>query len=708
MCKGTRPAMDNESTIYLNRELSWLEYHQRLLDEANDADLPLLERLKCITQISAQLDELFLVRVGGLKLLADSGSRRLDLSGMTPKQQLGVISRRTRKMSTDLYQCFAKVEKGMAEVGIKRVLSHDLTDRQMHIVEQVFEVEIASILTPLAVASPAQLPPIPNQALCVCTKLQSDNGTRYVIIPFGATSLRILTLYAEGGYTYLLLEDAVCLFADRLFPDEIVAECIPFRITSHADARVRRDLAGDLSPGPNTSVAPAPPNDCVRLEIDERASAELLDFLLASLNVTIDCTYRTTGPINLAALEPLTQLHGFDKLRYEHWPPQASPDVDLTTSIFDTLSQRDILLYHPYESYQPVLRLLEEATDDPDVVAIKQTLYGADGDSLIVEALRRAAENDKYVTAIIELKPRQGTAYKMEWAKSLEQSAVQVIYGVQGLRTHAKVCIIVRREPTGIQRYVHFGTGDYSEAAARYSSDVSILTSDAELGADATEFFNAVASHSYTRRFRKIDTAPATLRDKLIEMINAEIQWKRQGGKAFITAKLNALGDQQIIDALYAASQEGVRIRLNICGLCCLRPQVPGLSDNIRVISIVDRFREHARIFHFHHGGSDRVFISSADWMPRNLDRRVELLVPVEAQSCRHRLLTILETYFRDNVKACVMQPDGTYRRRKQTPGKPRVRCKEILYQDAVNAVRESEQTHRTAFQPHRAPGSDV
>ena len=310
------------------------------------------------------------------------------------------------------------------------------------------------------------------------------------------------------------------------------------------------------------------------------------------------------------------------------------------------------------------------------------------------------------MTAIVELKPRFRDPHKLQWTQRLEQSGVQVIFGIQGLRTHAKLRVVVRREPSGIRRYVHFGTGDYNETTARLFSDVSFLTSDEELGVDAIKFFNSVTSHAYAQRFRCIDAVPAGLRGRLIELIQMETQRRQQGQRAVITAKLNALGDRAVIDALYAASQQGVKIRLIVCGLCCLRPGLPGLSDNIRVINIVDRFREHSRVFHFHHGGDEQVFISSADWMPRNLDRRVELLVPVTSAAAKRRLISILETYLRDNVKSSEMRSDGTLLRIKSADKKTRIRSQEVLYQRAVMAVRQAEQSRRTAFQPHRAPDS--
>ncbi|MHB8954923.1 MAG: polyphosphate kinase 1 [Pirellulaceae bacterium] len=696
--------MKSKASRYLNRELSWLEYNQRFLDEACDNSIPLLERLRSLALTSLHLDEFFMVRVGALKRLSDCGCQAPDIAAMTPAEQLAAIGERTHTMCADQYACFEELEQSLAAAGIQRIRPGAMSDRQIRMVQQVFETEISAILSPLAVATPEKFPALGNQTLTVAVRLGKPNHFRLVIIPFGPATHRFLTLYSEGGYTYLLLEDAVAMFVDRLFPQEEILECVPFRLTGHAEIGVRQDLAGDLLRHLSGPDADPPLHDCVRLEIDQRASDALRQFILASSPTPPGSVFAVPGPVDLAAFAQLHGLSGFEKLKYDAWPPQPSPHVDLTASMFDTLSNNDVLLHHPYDSFDPIVRLIDEAADDPDVVAIKQILYGADRDSPLVEALIRAAENDKYVTAIIELKPRFRDGHKIEWAKTLEQASVQVIYGVQGLRTHAKLCIVVRREPNGIQRYVHFGTGDYSEITARLYSDVSLLTNDEELGADATDFFNSVTSHAYAQRFRKIDAAPAGLRAKLIEMIQMETQRKKQGQRAAITAKLNALGDQEIIDALYEASQEGVEIQLIVCGLCCLRPGVKGLSENIHVTNIVDRFREHSRVFYFRHGGDERVFISSADWMPRNLDRRVELLVPVQNPAAKRRLIYILEAYLRDNVKAAALQGDGSMLRVKTTAKKTRFRSQEALYQRAVAAVMAAEQSRRTIFEPHRAP----
>lgn len=695
--------MNAHSTDYLNRELSWLEYNQRFLDEACDNGIPLLERLRFLALTSLHLDEFFMVRVGALQLLADRNWQQRDLSGMTPAEQLDAIARRTDRMIGEQYVCFAELEAALSAAGIRRCTAEQLSERQQRVVEQVFETEISSVLSPLAVSTPGRFPTLPNQVIAVAVRVGCSEGTRHVVLPFGPSLHRFLTLHSEGGYAYVLWEDVVAMCVERLFPGEEVLECAPFRVTRHADAGVRRDLAGDLIIPLPELLGELPESRSVRLEISDQASDQLVDFLLAACPGIDRFVTRAPGPIDLGAFTQLRELLGFEKLKYDTWPPQPSPQVDLTVSMFDTLATRDVLLHHPFESFDPVIRLIEEAADDPDVVAIKQTLYGTDRDSALVEALIRAAENEKYVTAIIELKPRYRDAHKVEWARRLEQASVQVIYGIQGLRTHAKLCIVARREPDGIRRYVHFGTGDYSESTARLFSDVSLLTSDEELGADATDFFNSVTSHAYGQRFRRIDAAPSGLRGKLIEMIQIETQRKRQGQQGKIIAKLNALGDREIIDALYEASQQGVEIELIVCGLCCLRPGVKGLSDNIRVVSIVDRFREHARIFYFHHGGDERLFISSADWMPRNLDRRVELLVPVHDRQARRRLMNILECCSRDTVKAAEMQSNGMLRRLTASTKKARFRSQEALYQQAVAAVKEAELSRRTTFEPHRA-----
>jgi polyphosphate kinase len=695
---------------FFNRELSWLEFNQRVLDEARDDLLPLLERLKFLAITASNLDEFFMVRVGGLRLLVEKGITTLDPAGMTPADQLTAILARAHQMVTQQQACFAELEQKLTEAGIRRVRGQELTDRQAKSVEQVFESEIFSVLTPRAIRAGDEFPLLVNQMLHVGVQLApdatSEGQPRFAIIPLGRTLPRFFTLGADRGYWFVLLEDVVARLLGRFFSGEDVRASAVFRITRNADFTLRDDLALDLLAGMEGVLTARKHGQCVRLEIAADASESVLKFLTEALEVSPSEIFPTAAPIDLAAFMTLADRPGFDALKYENWPPQRSPEVEPGTRMFDVLARRDVLLYHPYQTFDPVLRLVEEAAVDPDVLAIKQILYRTSRNSPIIAALARAAQRGKYVTAIVELKARFDEARNIEWARSLEESGVQVIYGVKGLKTHAKTCIVVRREPHGVVRYVHFGTGNYNEITARIYSDASLLTSNEELGADAVAFFNAITGYSQPQRYRKIEAAPTGLRQRILELIEGETLRQQQGQKAFIDAKVNSLVDPEIIQGLYAASQAGVRVRLNVRGICCLRPGVPQLSENISVVSIVDRYLEHARILHFHHGGDDLVFISSADWMQRNLDRRIELLVPVEDLPAKTRLIENLETYFDDNVKARYLQSDGAYKLAK-AGRKKRRRSQELLYEDAVRRLKEAEQSQTTTFEPHRAPGAE-
>ena len=693
---------------YFNRELSWLEFNQRVLDEARDPSIPLLERLRFLAITGSNLDEFFMVRVGGLQMIRDRGVNKPDPAGMTPAAQLQAIGKRVRQMRSDQYACLLdELEPQLTAKGFKRVDPDKLSDRQAEAAEQVFLNEIHPILSPIAVHSAEDFPRLINHTLNACVRLAPDPRRgpdfRFALIPFGISSQRFLTLHSEGGYANTLMEEAVGKFADRFFPGEEILEYVPFRITRNADIAVRDDTASDLLVDMEELLDARKASDCVRLEVADRVGPEMLSFLQESLEVSDEDVFRTSGPLALSDFLQLPDVQGFDHLKYQPWRPQSSPDIDPSASMFEIVAGREIVLCHPYESFDPVVRLIDEAADDPDVLAIKQTLYRTSRESPIVAALARAAQQGKYVTVIVELKARFDEARNIEWAKYLDQQDVQVIYGVKGLKTHAKICLIVRREPHGIQRYVHFGTGNYNEATARIYSDISYFTCNEELGADATNFFHAVTGYSQPQRFRKLEAAPHGLRDKLIELIDGETQRKAQGQRAHIVAKLNSLVDPDIIDALYAASQAGVTVKLNVRGICCLRPGVSGLSENISVVSIIDRYLEHARIFYFFRGGDERVFISSADLMPRNLDRRIELLVPVESAAARRRLISILDTYFRDNVKARQLLDSGSYQPVAQGRQKP-LSSQQTLYDQACEAVRRATQSRATTFEPHRRP----
>lgn len=690
---------------FFNRELSWLEFNQRVLDHADDENTPALERLKFLAITSSNLDEFFMVRVGGLILQSRRSESFTDPSGRTTAEQLAAIRTRYRQMVDDQYRILLEdIEPALMAHGITRITLADASDQHQKTARSVFQTLVEPVLSPQIVSS-GEFPLVQVLGIHLCVRLKSLSDEQpwdFAIIPLGRAVGRMVTLPTEGGFAYALLEDLITHHIDKFFHGREVAECIAFRVTRNADIAIQEDSARDLMIGMEELLESRRTSGCVRLEIDEKVSDETLRFLSDRMNLCADNVSPMRGPLDLTYLFQLAGLKGFAALRDPHWAPQHPPEIDPAESMFDSIAARDLLLLHPYEQFDPVVRLIEEAADDPDVLAIKQVLYRTSRNSPIVAALMRAAERGKYVTAIVELKARFDEARNIEWAREMEASGVQVVYGVRGLKTHAKICIVVRRETQGIVRYMHFGTGNYNEATAALYGDVSLLTCNEEFGADATNFFNAVIGASQPQQFHQLSMAPSNLRARVLSLIENETRRRAQGQRAVIVVKMNALVDNEIIDALYRASQAGVKIKLNIRGICCLKPGVPGLSDNIEVISIIDRFLEHARIAYFHHGGDEAVFISSADWMPRNLDRRVELFVPVQDTACRQKLLQSLDSYFHDNVNCWQLGPDGIYRRKTAAKGK-RYRSQETQYNEIVADVKKAEHLRRTHFETHQA-----
>ncbi|MEM9365660.1 MAG: polyphosphate kinase 1 [Planctomycetota bacterium] len=724
---GKTDAVDATDPRFINRELAWLEFNQRVLEQASDESLPLLERVKFLAITGSNLDEFVMVRVGGLRLQRErSQGRQRDPSGMTLDQQLDRVLKRCHELTSQQEKLLnEELLPALERSGIRRVDLNRCDDRVLETAAKQFHGDVQAVLSPQALHD-RQFPMLPGLGLNLCVQLQPGDELgrvaskakheteeqQFAIIPLGRTLPRIVALRvsnanqrgeSESGFAYVLLEDLVGHFVGTLFPGRQVIGCEPFRITRNADIELREDGAGDLLGGMEEVLESRRQSQVVRLEIHAETTEDIRNFLMDTFDVDQQAVFSNRCPLDLTCLWSLHGLRGFDQLRDAAWPPQASPQIDPGQSMFSSIAGGDVMLIHPFESFDPVVRLIEEASSDPDVLAIKQILYRTSRNSPIVSALVRAAERDKYVTAIVELKARFDEARNIEWAREMEQAGVQVIYGIRGLKTHAKVCIIVRREPQGIVRYVHFGTGNYNEVTANLYSDVSLLTCDDALGADATSFFNAVTGASQPQNLQHLAAAPLTLRRRLLELIDGETKRSRQGQRAEITAKLNALVDTEVIDALYRASQAGVRIKLNVRGICCLRPGVPNLSDTIEVISVVDRFLEHARVVDFRHGGEHQVFVSSADWMPRNLDRRVELFVPVTDPKCRTRLRDMLQLYFRDTRNAWRMDADGQYHRITTPPNTESVRAQELLHQQAVD--RSRKQT--TRFQPHRRSQSD-
>ena len=691
---------------FINRELSWLEFNQRVLDEAISTQAPLLERIKFLAISASNLDEFFKVRVGGLQMLLQEGSHRKDPAGMTPQEQLIAITTRVEKMLTDQYQVLlSEVEPALAQQGITRAHFESLDSEQLKYVENLFRNEIFSIATPMGISSETVCPLIPESTIHLAVRIRTDDNDapeRLAIVPLSQPIPRFITLVGQGGYHYILSEDVAQQFVGEFFPEQEIIECIPFRITRNADLSVREDLAHDLLSQMEEIIDARKESACARLELDDRATDEMVQLLTDFFDVTAPSVFRIQGPLALADWMQLAQTQGFDELKDDPWPPQDNPDIDLSESIFAQISQREILLHHPYDSYEPVVRFVEEAADDPDVLSIKQTLYRTSANSPIIRALGRAAQNGKYVTALLELKARFDEARNIEWARSLENAGVQVIYGVKGFKTHSKVCLITRREPQGICRYMHFGTGNYNESTARLYTDISYFTADAALGQDTSSLFNAISGFTMLTGLEKLAASPLSLRQFFLEAIENEISQQARGKQGKIRAKLNSLLDKKIIKALYKASQQGVKIELNVRGICCLKPGVAGLSENIRVLSVVDRYLEHARIYEFSNGGKPLTAISSADWMSRNLDRRVELLIPVEQPAAMQRLSQILDVCMSDNVKGKELNADGSY----QAPADPKsgVRSQAVFYQESIEQVKLANRSRPTHFEPYRAP----
>jgi len=706
---------------FFNRELSWLEFNDRVLQCSTNKDLPLLERLKFLSITGSNLDEFFMVRVGGLQMLVSKGITKKDNAGLRPRDQLEAILSCCNAMTKRQYDCQLELEKSLAKEGILRLLPEELTGDQSRHAEHVFENDLLPILSPMVLSASPHPPLLVNRMLYCVVRLTAPQDPfapkpavelnkklplrRIAIIPIGKNLTRFLSMPAGGGYQFMLIEDIVAMFVHRFFPGEKIIEFATMRLTRNADMSVREDGAHDLLSEMEAVIDARKHGDYVRLEIGKSASDSLISSLTSVLSVPANAVFKVSGPLDLSAYMRMSDLAGYDKLRYKPWPPQTAPAIKSAASMLSLIAKQDILLFHPYESFDPVVRFVQEASIDPNVVAIKQILYRTSKKSPLVAALIAAAQAGKYVTAVVELKARFDEERNIEWAKELEDAGVQVIYGVKGLKTHAKVCIVIRREAAGLVRYVHFGTGNYNEITACIYSDTSYLTCNEDLCADASSFFNCITGNSQPNSYRKIEAAPIGMKDRILELIEAETERCRQGQKAFIRAKMNSLTHPEIIDALYKASRAGVSIKLNIRGICCLRPGVKGLSETISVKSIVGRFLEHARILCFANGGKEKLFICTADWMQRNLDKRVELLVPIDEKSSRARLLQILDLCDSDTKNSWNLHEDGTWKHC-ETSLKKEYDCHALFYADSCESVEKPKRLKRTGFEAHKPNSS--
>jgi polyphosphate kinase len=698
---------------FINRELSWLAFNERVLEEAEDSSTPLLNRLGFLSIVSSNLDEFVMVRVGGLMQARRRGRRRKDISGMTAVQQLNAIARRIKAMVKRQYECFNDaVRPALADRDVRVLRRADFSNEQVAHLTALFDEQIYPLLTPMALDETRGISEVPGLTMCVLVRLtvKSGNGEqpdRVAVVPLAPSLPRVLALPGGPSHQFALLEDVVLMFLHRLFEGYSVEETALFRITRDADMSVEESSDEDFVAAMTDVLIQRRSSPVVRLEISSEASRWASQMLAGLFEVGRDWTFTIPGPLDLKPWFTIVNTGGLDELRYPRWRPQPSPALPSEGDMFDAVRAGDILLHHPYESFDAVVSLLQQAAADRNVLAIKQVLYRTSGDSPVIGALEEAASAGKQVSVLVELKARFDEARNIKWAKRLERAGAQVIYGLAGLKVHAKALLIIRREPDRIRRYVHMGTGNYNDATAKLYTDFGMLTCREDFGDDVAAFFNMVTGYSQPAAWRKIEVAPLGLRPAFLHLIGREAERAQSGRRAAINAKVNSLSDPEIIEALYDASEAGVKIRLNVRGICCLRPGVEGVSENIKVVSIVDQFLEHSRIFHFLNGGDDEVYLASADWMTRNIDRRVETMFPVETPALRKRLIDVLDIFINDNVKGRALGPDGMWSR----PQPPRSKSKRLRAQGrfmelAEEAARRSADRVSREFRPIKASGA--
>ncbi|HET7785508.1 MAG TPA: polyphosphate kinase 1 [Myxococcales bacterium] len=668
---STPPPTQNlsDARFFINRELSWLAFNERVVEEGLDPTVPALERLKFLAIASSNLDEFFMIRVAGLKQQLVGHVEESGPDAMSPGEQLAAIATRCHEMVSRQYRALlGDVLPNLERAGVRLLSTSQLSPEADQFLADAFAREIFPVLTPIALDPGHPFPHLRNKSLNLAVRFAATAPgarLRYGVVPVPSVLPRLLEVPDAGRRTYVLLEDVISRYVAQLFPGMPVEGCWAFRVTRNWDLSIDEEEAEDLLVTIEREVRRRDRGSAVRLELAAQAEQHLSDYLVRALKLGPADVYRIEGPLNVPDLLPLLGRIEQKELHDEPFTPVVPPVVgDGERDFFRLIREKDVLLHHPYESFDPVVSFIEGAAEDPQVLAIKMTLYRTGKDSPVVRALQRAAENGKQVTALVELKARMDEEANILWARALEQSGVHVVYGLIGYKTHCKVTLIVRREAGGLRRYVHLGTGNYNPGTAKIYSDLSLFTARDDFGADATSLFNLLTGYSRPTQWKKFKVAPLGLKAGVIEIIEREAEIARQTGKGRIVAKMNSLADSDVIKALYRASQAGVQIDLIIRGICGLRPGVPGVSERIRVISIVDRYLEHTRIWLFDAGGKREVWLGSADWMARNFIRRVEVAFPIEDASLKERIADeILATQLLDNVKARVLLPDGHYER---------------------------------------------
>ncbi|MDY3990829.1 MAG: RNA degradosome polyphosphate kinase [Lachnospiraceae bacterium] len=685
---------------YENRELSWLKFNERILNEARDAKLPLLDRFKFLSITASNLDEFFMVRVASLVDMVHAGYKKKDLCGMTAQEQLDAVRKAThdfvdRQYSTLNRSLLPVLEKN----GIKIVDSYeDISEEQSKYVDTYFKDKVFPVLTPMAVDASRPFPHIANKSLNIAALITpGENGSRLlkdvekqgdisfatVTVPSGLPRLVAIPTDSDKESAYIFLEQIIEKNMSKLFLNYNVLCTFPYRVMRNADFELDEEETSDLMKEMEKQLKKRAWGEVIRLDVDESIDKRLLEILKKNFKVSKEAIYPIHGPIDLTVCMSIYGIDGHDDLRDEEFTPQVQPRLIDCDDLFAEIRKKDLFFQHPYDSFETIVDFIKQAADDPKVLAIKQTLYRVSGHSPIIAALAKAAENGKQVTALVELKARFDEENNIGWARMLEKAGCHVLYGLVGLKTHSKIALVVRDEEDGIRRYVHLGTGNYNDKTAKIYTDCGILTCNELIGEDATALFNMLSGYSEPAFWNKLLVSPIWLRDGFYRLIDREIEHARAGRKGRIVAKMNSLCDRNMIARLYEASAAGVKINLVVRGICCLRTGIPGVSENITVSSIVGTFLEHSRIFYFYNDGDEEVYMGSADWMPRNLDRRVEVVFPVEDPDLKECAKHILEVEEADNLKAYYLQPDGTYQRKdrrgQRTVGSQMTFCEEAL-----------------------------
>jgi polyphosphate kinase len=696
-----------EPGYFISRELSWLEFNQRVLDEARDPKNPLMERAKFLAITLSNLDEFFMVRVAGIKDQIQAEYDKPDPAGLTPKQQKKRIGERAHIMMEEVYNIYNRILlPQLKKEGFYLVGTEDLTAEDHEYLQELFETELYPVLTPMAVDPSRPFPLILNKSLNIALFVEDPDGEEphFATVQVPGVLPRLVGL-PEGSH--ILLEDVLKLFLEQLFPNQKILSSACYRITRSGDLNFQEEEAHDLLKEIEKSLKQRKRGQAVRLEMGKDADEALVRYLMKALEIRERDLFLHDGPMDVSFISKVGKILPLGHLQKEDIVPQTPVDLLGVTDLFAAIREHDILMHHPYETFQPVVSFMQQAAEDPNVLAIKQTLYRVSGNSPIVHALEKAAENGKQVTVLVEVKARFDEENNIQWAKKLEQAGCHVIYGLVGLKTHCKVTIVVRRDEDRIRRYVHMSTGNYNDVTARLYTDIGYFTAKEPFGADASALFNSLTGYGDPPAFRKVAAAPLGLRKKFNALIEREMEHAKAGREARIIAKMNSLLDPGIIEKLYEASSAGVKIDLIVRGICALRPGIPGVSENIRVRSIVGWLLEHSRIFYFYNDGHEEYYLASADWMSRNLDRRVELLFPIEDERLMQRIGDMLQVFLSDTQKAKVMDRDGNYVK-VDGRGKPVLNCQEFFYGEAKAAVANYDDGKKQkVFQPLSAPEED-